>query len=182
VLSRRRRGRHRRLEVHRFQFNPSFIWIPFGKRKAKDVVFPVAKTFESHGVEFVRAEATSIDPKGEPSRPHHRGTGGRRWRVTSSERIRTEPRSRPGARQVHVYSENVSTDPPTLHRLYGLPNVRDPRVIIVIGQVGNLPDHRSRVLREVNLSLHRVEIVPCDVLAVRAQTILDNVERHLTAS
>jgi sulfide:quinone oxidoreductase len=45
----------------RFQFNPSFIWIPFGKRKAKDVVFPVAKTFTSHGVGFVHAEATSID-------------------------------------------------------------------------------------------------------------------------
>jgi sulfide:quinone oxidoreductase len=27
------------------------------------VVFPVAKTFESHGVEFVHAEATSIDPE-----------------------------------------------------------------------------------------------------------------------
>ena len=46
----------------RFQFNPSFIWIPFGKGKAKDVVFPVAKTFESRGVEFVHGEATSIDP------------------------------------------------------------------------------------------------------------------------
>src|SRR6266568_2138805 len=34
----------------RFQFNPSFIWIPFGKRKVKDVVFPVAKTFTSQGV------------------------------------------------------------------------------------------------------------------------------------
>jgi hypothetical protein len=33
----------------RFQFNPSFIWIPFGKRKVKDVVFPVAKTFTSPG-------------------------------------------------------------------------------------------------------------------------------------
>jgi NADH dehydrogenase FAD-containing subunit len=39
----------------RFQFNPSFIWIPFGKRKAKDVVFPVAKTFESRGVELSTA-------------------------------------------------------------------------------------------------------------------------------
>jgi sulfide:quinone oxidoreductase len=45
----------------RFQFNPSFIWIPFGKRKAKDVVFPVAKTFESNGVEFIHAEALKID-------------------------------------------------------------------------------------------------------------------------
>lgn len=46
----------------RFQFNPSLFWIPFGKRKAKDVVFPVAKTFETHEVEFAHAEATKIDP------------------------------------------------------------------------------------------------------------------------
>ena len=46
----------------RFQFNPSFIWIPFGRRKVKDVVFPLARTFESHAVEFVHGEATSIDP------------------------------------------------------------------------------------------------------------------------
>jgi NADH dehydrogenase FAD-containing subunit len=46
-----------------FLFNPSLIWIPFGKRKAKDVVFPVAETFESHGVHFIHAEATKIDPE-----------------------------------------------------------------------------------------------------------------------
>ena len=45
-----------------FQFNPSFIWIPFGRRKVKDVVFPVAKTFTSHDVKFVHGEATTIDP------------------------------------------------------------------------------------------------------------------------
>jgi NADH dehydrogenase FAD-containing subunit len=45
-----------------FQFNPSLIWIPFGKRKAKDLIFPLARTFESHGVEFVHGEATKIDP------------------------------------------------------------------------------------------------------------------------
>jgi NADH dehydrogenase FAD-containing subunit len=46
-----------------FQFNPSLIWIPFGKRKAKDVVFPLAETFESHEVEFVHGEAMKIHPK-----------------------------------------------------------------------------------------------------------------------
>jgi NADH dehydrogenase FAD-containing subunit len=46
-----------------FQFNPSLIWVPFGKRTAKDVVFPVAKTFESHGVNFVHGEATCVDIK-----------------------------------------------------------------------------------------------------------------------
>ncbi|MGZ6586561.1 MAG: FAD-dependent oxidoreductase [Solirubrobacteraceae bacterium] len=45
----------------RFQFNPSLIWIPFGKRTARDVTFAVAETFESHGVEFVHGEATKID-------------------------------------------------------------------------------------------------------------------------
>lgn len=84
--------------------------------------------------------------------------------------------------QVHVYRDTLSTDANAVDRLYGLRNTRDPRVIIVIGQVRSLPDYRLRVLRELNLSLHRVEIVPYDVLAVRARTILDNVERHLTAT
>jgi NADH dehydrogenase FAD-containing subunit len=58
----------------RFQFNPSLIWVPFGKRKVKDVVFPLAKTFESHEVEFVHGEAAKIDPnaqKVETSRGVH---------------------------------------------------------------------------------------------------------------
>jgi NADH dehydrogenase FAD-containing subunit len=46
----------------RFQFSPSLIWIPFGKRTVKDVVFPLAETFERHGVDFVHGEATKIDP------------------------------------------------------------------------------------------------------------------------
>ena len=45
-----------------FVFNPSFIWIPFGKRTVKDVTFPVAHTFEAHGVHYVHAEATCINP------------------------------------------------------------------------------------------------------------------------
>jgi sulfide:quinone oxidoreductase len=46
----------------RFLFNPSLIWLPFGKRRAEDITFPLAPTFESHGVEFVHATATRIDP------------------------------------------------------------------------------------------------------------------------
>ena len=45
-----------------FLFNPSLIWLPFGKRSPKDLTFPVAPTFDEHGVEFVHAEATDIDP------------------------------------------------------------------------------------------------------------------------
>ncbi len=46
----------------RFLFNPSLIWLPFGKRRPQDITFPLAPTFESHGVDFVHAAATRIDP------------------------------------------------------------------------------------------------------------------------
>lgn len=48
----------------RFLFTPSLIWLPFGKRRQADITFPLAPTFEAHGVEFVHAEATAIDPVG----------------------------------------------------------------------------------------------------------------------
>jgi len=45
----------------RFLFNPSLIWLPFGKRRPADITFPLAPTFESHGIDFVHAEATALD-------------------------------------------------------------------------------------------------------------------------
>ena len=44
-----------------FLFNPSLIWLPFGKRSPADITFPVAPTFEAHGIDFVHAEATALD-------------------------------------------------------------------------------------------------------------------------
>lgn len=44
----------------RFLFNPSLIWLPFGKRTAEDITFPVGPTFEAHDVEFVQAPATEL--------------------------------------------------------------------------------------------------------------------------
>jgi sulfide:quinone oxidoreductase len=44
----------------RFVFNPSLIWLPFGKRGPNDIGFDVAPTLESHGVEFVHAAAEVI--------------------------------------------------------------------------------------------------------------------------
>src|SRR5260370_5756096 len=46
----------------RFLFNPSLIWLPFGKRSAGDITFPLEPVFESHGIGFVHAEATAIHP------------------------------------------------------------------------------------------------------------------------
>ncbi len=45
----------------RFLFNPSLIWLPFGKRAASDITFPLGPTFDTHGVDFVHAEATDLD-------------------------------------------------------------------------------------------------------------------------
>ena len=45
----------------RFLFTPSLIWLPFGKRSAEDITFPLAPTFDTHGIEFVHGEATDVD-------------------------------------------------------------------------------------------------------------------------
>jgi sulfide:quinone oxidoreductase len=45
----------------RFLFNPSLIWLPFGKRRPSDITFPLAPTFDAHDVDFVHAEATALD-------------------------------------------------------------------------------------------------------------------------
>lgn len=45
----------------RFLFNPSLIWLPFGKRKAEDITFELADTFDEHDVDFVHGEATRLD-------------------------------------------------------------------------------------------------------------------------
>lgn len=84
--------------------------------------------------------------------------------------------------QVHVYRDVLTSDAASAERLYGLPHTRDPRAIIVIGRGEQLPEHRCNVLRELNRSLHRVEIVPYDVLARRAEAVLDNVERYVLAA
>lgn len=45
-----------------FLFNPSLIWLPFGKRDRSDITFPVAPIFDSHSIDFVHAAATHLDP------------------------------------------------------------------------------------------------------------------------
>ena len=46
----------------RFLFNPSLIWLPFGKRSASGITFPLEPVFGAHGINFAHAEATAIDP------------------------------------------------------------------------------------------------------------------------
>ncbi|MEU4421568.1 FAD-dependent oxidoreductase [Actinoplanes sp. NPDC024001] len=46
-----------------FLFNPSLIWLPFGKREKADITFSVGPTFEAAGVDFVQDAAQHIDPE-----------------------------------------------------------------------------------------------------------------------
>ena len=46
----------------RFLFNPSLIWLPFGKRRAADITFALEPVFDAHGIGFAHAEVTAIDP------------------------------------------------------------------------------------------------------------------------
>jgi sulfide:quinone oxidoreductase len=48
----------------RFLFNPSLIWLPFGKRAPEDITFDLKPTFAEHDIDFVHAAATAIDPDG----------------------------------------------------------------------------------------------------------------------
>jgi len=53
----------------RFLFNPSLIWLPFGKRSAGDITFPLRPVLDAHGIGFVgqdvvRATAGLADDKG----------------------------------------------------------------------------------------------------------------------
>ena len=45
----------------RFLFQPSPVWLPFGKRSAADITFPLGPTVDSHQVELVHSAATRLD-------------------------------------------------------------------------------------------------------------------------
>ncbi len=46
-----------------FLFIPSLIWVPFGRRDLKDISFKKGKILQDKGVDFVHAEALSVDTK-----------------------------------------------------------------------------------------------------------------------
>lgn len=83
--------------------------------------------------------------------------------------------------QAVVYRDRLTRYAEASKELYGLRHTRDPRLIIVLGTAAELPQHRKSVLIELNKSLHRIEIVPYDVLADRAEARLDNVDEYLLA-
>jgi predicted outer membrane protein len=83
--------------------------------------------------------------------------------------------------QVHAYRDILRHEEVT-EELFGLPHTREPRITILIGQISEATEAEARLLKELNRSLHRVEVVPFDVLARRARAVLNNVERYLLAA
>ena len=81
--------------------------------------------------------------------------------------------------QAHMYRSvlRASND---LRTQYGLSDTRHPRIIILIGLAEMLTDNGKDVLRELNLSLHRVEVIPYDHLGERLHGMVRNIERLLT--
>jgi hypothetical protein len=80
-----------------------------------------------------------------------------------------------------AYRDRLTRHAEATEDLLGLPLSRDPWLIIVIGRVDRLPEHSQRVLTELNKSLHRVQVVPYDVLAKRADAVLNNIDKYLLA-
>jgi hypothetical protein len=84
--------------------------------------------------------------------------------------------------QIHIYRATLTTGSELMEEQYGLHQTKDPRAMVVIGRASQLTDFETGILRELNKSLHRVEIVPFDLIGQRASVILDNVERYLGAT
>jgi hypothetical protein len=80
--------------------------------------------------------------------------------------------------QAHLYRSNIERMG-ELAEQYGLPDTRQPRVTILVGRAGDLTETGVEILRQINLSLHRVEVLPYDLLGRRSEVWLGNVESWL---
>jgi hypothetical protein len=81
--------------------------------------------------------------------------------------------------QAHLY-RSILIASNDLRAQLGLSDTRQPRIVILIGQAKSLTAGAREVLRELNLSLHRVEIIPYDLVSERMSGLLDNLENLIT--
>jgi hypothetical protein len=63
-----------------------------------------------------------------------------------------------------------------LENQYGLLDTRQPKILILLGRSDSLSETSKEILRQLNLSLHRVEVIPYDALGHRTAGLLNNVE------
>lgn len=80
--------------------------------------------------------------------------------------------------QAHLYRGHLD-ESRGLAAQYGLSDTRQARVVILVGRSTDLSDTCKEILRQLNLSLHRVEVIPYDVLGQRTEGWLERIERLL---
>ena len=81
--------------------------------------------------------------------------------------------------QAMAYRDRLTRFGTAAEELHGIPNPREPRLLIVLGRLSALESHQTHVLQELNRSLHRAEILPYDLIATRAEATLANIETYL---
>jgi hypothetical protein len=82
--------------------------------------------------------------------------------------------------QALAYRDRLNRHPGAAEEFHGIRNAREPRLLIVLGRQSDLADHERLVLQELNRSLHRVVLVPYDVIAQRAEGTLANISTYLS--
>lgn len=83
--------------------------------------------------------------------------------------------------QAHAYRRQIRENGPLLSKQYGLNIAHDPCCFIVIGTSQQMNPHERELLDDLNESLHRVEIVPFDLLGERSRRFLTNLSNYLDA-
>jgi hypothetical protein len=81
--------------------------------------------------------------------------------------------------QAMAYRDRLTRFGSAAEELHGIPNPREPRLLIVLGRQSALESHQRHVLQELNRSLHRAEIIPYDLIASRAEATLTNIVTYL---
>ena len=56
-----------------FTFIPSLIWVPFGRRKMKDIRFPIKPVMEKKGIRFLEDKAVRVNPEKNEVETEHSG-------------------------------------------------------------------------------------------------------------
>lgn len=80
--------------------------------------------------------------------------------------------------QAHHY-RSILEQSRELQYQYGLADSRQPRILILLGRSTDLSESGREILRHLNLTLHRVEVIPYDLLGRRTMGLLANIETLL---
>ncbi len=81
--------------------------------------------------------------------------------------------------QSHSYRDTMTKYENAIEEQFGIRNPAQPNIYIIIGKASKLTDIQRRILRQLNLSMHRVQIVPYDILSYRAGQLIENIQKYL---